>query len=198
MEADLCSPGTLNITAVGQIAAAEAPALTVSLNSQIVSVEAFSSERTASIHLPTGRLRLTYFNDYYSAVVRRAFLNRIKFSTPYCKTFDIRGPSDAWYPTERTIVLNSPTPIILLPCSAGRLFFNLTGQKVVGEFAKINIIQEGNSIFNSFTGESVKSVSIDVSGAALIVQMSNPFGEVLADRNLTVKHWNFKPDGANY
>jgi len=65
--ADLCSAGTLEVTAHGRVAGGAAPRLTVALDSVKVVDEPFSTEHTWKIKVSSaGRLILGYFNDYYA------------------------------------------------------------------------------------------------------------------------------------
>lgn len=195
VETNLCSAGTLNISASGELGGDELPQLTVYLNAELLAVLPFNQQQTIPVKVPRpGRIILGFFNDYYLADVRVASLDQIKLDTPGCKDFDVEVPPESagnWYPQPHIATLVRDPPMILKPCAAGELSMRLRGREGNGAFPNLVFRQGGRTIKTAKTGEDWQPVSLKITSAPLTVSVSNPYGKTLANRNLKVENLSF-------
>ena len=198
LETDLCSSGTLQITAAGEIANNQAPILQIALNSKVLSVQKFAQRRTLNLHIPDkGRLTLGYFNDYYLADVRVATLANLSLSGSACKTINVLVPKETggqWTPENRTATLVSNTPMTVTPCAAGTLSLQVVGRSGLGEFPVLNFKQNGIDRFKVRTDNNYQRIQLEIDASPMTVTLVNPYGKTLADRNLDLYSISFTPD----
>ena len=188
IETQVCSAGILTIVGSGQTAKGIAPILRVDLNTQTLANESFTSERTFHLWISgPGRLKLGYYNDYYSAVVREARFSNIAVSG--CKSPLAVKLLEG---TRGQTILNSQAPFTILPCAAGKLSFDVVGSSAVGEFPQIIISQRKKILLRSESTSKPQSLQVDVEADPVLVTMTNFYGKVLDDRNLFIKRIQFQ------
>lgn len=199
VEADLCSPGTLKITADGDLAGDEDPQLTVVLDATVLAAPRFNKERMVSITVPhAGRIYLGFFNDYYLADVRVATLRDIKFIAPECQGFNsINVPTESagsWYPEARTAYLVRDPPMTLTPCAAGELTMQVQGREGNGAFPILTFKQDGQIIKTLQTTVEFQMVRLPLKADLATITVGNAYGVTLANRNLNVRRLEFVPN----
>lgn len=188
IETQVCSAGILTVVGSGQTAKGIAPILRIDLNTQTLADESFTSEHTLHLWIPgPGRLKLGYYNDYYSAVVREARFSNIAVSG--CKSPPAVELSEG---TQGQTILNSQVPFTILPCAAGKLSFDVVGFPAVGEFPKIMISQRKKILLRSESTSKTQSLQVDVEADPIAVTMTNFYGKVIDDRNLYIKRIQFQ------
>ena len=184
-----CKSGKLTITASGESALKQPPILSISLNSENLLSEEFSNKKTLTINIPSGgNLRLGYFNDYYEADVRVAFLRSISLLNSKCGgRYNVsvpEGNGGDWKPDVQTITIVKSSSIFLTPCGKGDLFFETEGIKGKKEFAIIEIRQSSSLLKQIKLSSSLKSFFLKISDKPIEITLTNPYGKTLADRNL--------------
>ncbi|GMA15998.1 hypothetical protein E5F05_07645 [Deinococcus metallilatus] len=196
LQTDLCSAGTLLVTAEGQVAAGAAPELTFMLNSKPLAVESFDRRKTLKLKIPeAGRLTIGYFNDYYFMNARVANLDGFSLAQSACRQLDIHVPKGAggWYPEANTAVLVSEIPATLVPCGRGRLKFYVMGREARGAFPVLLFEQNGQQLLEKQTSAQREFVQLPVSRGPVTVKLTNPFVGPIVDRNLDVQKLLFIP-----
>ncbi|MFB9995352.1 hypothetical protein ACFFLM_25760 [Deinococcus oregonensis] len=201
IEASTCSPGTLSITAEGEIAANEAPELQVGLGSDLLLQQSFKEPQTVKLRVPrSGRLILGYFNDYYRSDARVATLESLEFLGLGCNTFKVQVPKATggeWNVAARTASLVSSVPMTIFPCNAGVLSLQVMGQAGKNIFPQIAFRQD-NKILNTIqTSGRRQDVTLRVDDHPVNIMLINPYFKQLADRNLNVRSVVFTPDAPN-
>lgn len=198
IQADLCFPGTLQLTAAGQVANGEDPILQVALNSEELASEAFDVRRSLKIPVPhPGRLTLGYFNDFYRSDARVATLENLSFSGPSCNNLDVEVPvttGGLWVPETRTASLVSNIPMTIVPCSAGTLLLRLVGRAGKNVFPLLEFQQQGKLLLSIRTGLNRKAVQLGITAAPLTIRLVNPYFKQLNDRNLKLLSVRFIPN----
>ena len=199
VEADVCSAGTLSVTAAGELGGDELPQLTVVLGTSVLATPRFDRQRRVSMAIPgPGRVILGYFNDYYLADVRVATLRDVALVSPTCKGFkSVNVPVESagiWYPEAHVASLVHSPPMTLLPCAAGRLTLRALGREGNGAFPLLVFRQGGQVIKTQPTDLTWQELSLEVTAAPLTIAVGNPYGKTLADRNLNVSQISFTPD----
>jgi len=194
---NVCTPGTLRLTAEGQEAGGDAPRLEVALNSRVIWQGEFMQRREVSIPVPSaGHLTLGYFNDYYRSEYRSALLQELKFEAPTCQTFDVSVPGDAgggWDPGSRAVSWLFAPPITLQPCGAGTLTLRASGQAGAGAFATLAFTQAGRELQRVRLGAEPQNLTLDVASKPVQVRILNPYYKELGDRNLYLRAVKFVP-----
>ena len=198
LQADLCSAGTLIITAHGEVAGGEAPILVAALNGQVLGSQPFEQERSWKLRVPaSGRLILGYFNDYYLADVRVATLSRFQVSGPICRAvprIDVPlATGGKWSPAANVATLVSGPALTAVPCGPGQLTFTLVGREGHSAFPQLSIVQGGKLLAQPISRAQPQTVSLKVAAAPIEVTLINPYGKTLADRNLIVTRLGFSP-----
>ncbi|QLG11521.1 hypothetical protein HLB42_12580 [Deinococcus sp. D7000] len=198
LEADLCSAGTLKITADGELAGDEEPQLTVVLDGTVFAAPAFNGERTVELPVPrSGHLLLGYFNDYYLADVRVATLRDVAFTAPTCEGFrSVVVPKETggvWNDVAHVATLVRAVPMTLTPCAAGTLSMRVIGREGQSAFPELQFQQAGKTLKTFSTSAEFQKMSLAVGAAPLAITLTNPYGETLADRNLNVRRLEFIP-----
>ncbi|CAM3709354.1 hypothetical protein [Deinococcus frigens] len=199
LQADLCSAGTLTITADGALAGDGWPQLTVALDSTVLAAPGFSGPRTSTLRVPAaGRLYLAYLNDYYLADVRVANLRNITLSALTCQGFkrvDMpKAGGGVWTPQASAATLIGAVPMTLTPCAAGTLSLAVRGREAQGAFPVL-VFQQGGRILETLSSTLDKQdLRLDLSATPLTITLTNPYRETLADRNLNVRRLVFRPD----
>ncbi|GGK25229.1 hypothetical protein GCM10008955_18620 [Deinococcus malanensis] len=195
---DVCTPGTLRLTAEGQEAGGEAPRLEVALNSRVIWEGEFTQRREVSIPVPSaGHLTLGYFNDYYRSEYRSALLQELKFEAPVCRTFQVSVPEDAggvWDPGSRSVGWLFAPPITLKPCGAGTLSLRASGQAGGEAFATLAFTQGGHELLRARLGGQPRNLTLDVGATPVQVRIVNPYFKELGDRNLYLRTLKFVPE----
>lgn len=199
LETNLCSPGTLVLTADGEVAGGGAPVLQVALNSRTLLSEDFRERRTLRLRLPeAGRLTLSYLNDYYRSEARVATLENFRVQGAACRgvrAVDVPpATGGAWRPDLNLATLVSEVPMTLTPCGPGELTLRTVGRAGGGAFPRLTFTQEGRTLLEVETGPSRRSVRLAVTGAPVRITLTNPYFRQLADRNLNVRRLEFLPD----
>ncbi|CAM3515789.1 hypothetical protein [Deinococcus frigens] len=202
IEADLCSPGTLKITADGDLAGDEDPQLTVVLDATVLASPRFNQERTASVNVPhAGRIYLGFFNDYYLADVRVATLRDIKLTAPDCNGFkSVNVPKESagnWYPEASAATLVRDMPMTLIPCAAGKLTMRVQGREGNGAFPILTFKQGRKVVKVLQTTSNFQQVRLPLKADLATITVSNAYNETLANRNLNVRRLEFVPDSAS-
>lgn len=197
LEADLCTPGTLVVTADGEPAAGEAPVLEVELNSRSLVREAFSQRRTTYVEIPhPGRLILGYFNDYYLSEARAARLERISIQGADCRTMQVDVPPEtggSWSPTSAAATLVSNVPMTLRPCGPGDIRMSVFGRAGGGAFPMLQFEQEGRTLLKVQTDQAKQYLRLRVTSAPLTITLINPYAKLVGDRNLNIRKLEFRP-----
>lgn len=198
IEADLCSPGVLQLTAAGQAANGEDPILQVALNSETLASAGFHAPRSLNIRVPRpGRLTLGYFNDFYKADARVATIEHLGFVGPRCTDIQVdvpRATGGQWTPSTGTASLVSSVPMTVTPCSAGTLSLRVLGRTGANVYPILEIRQRGNLLSSVHTGANLKSLQVLVSAQPVTITLTNPYFKQLADRNLQLLSLQYNPD----
>jgi hypothetical protein len=198
IQADLCSPGILQLTAAGQVANGENPILQIALNSETLASEAFDKRRSLKIRVPhPGRLTLGYFNDFYRSDARVATLENLSFSGLDCKNLNVdvpRATGGQWAPSTRTASLVSSVPMTVIPCSAGTLSLRTVGSNGAKVFPLLEFRQQGKLLLNIQTGVKRKAIQLKITTAPLTITLINPYFKQVADRNLLLFSVKYYPD----
>ncbi|MEF2278935.1 hypothetical protein V3W47_11560 [Deinococcus sp. YIM 134068] len=199
LEVNLCSPGTLVLTADGEVAGGEPPVLHVALNSRTLLSESFRERRTLRLRIPeAGLLTLSYFNDYYRSEARVATLENFRVQGAGCQGLRaVNVPPEtggAWWPDLNLASLVSNVPMSLTPCGPGELTLRVLGRAGGGAFPKLTFTQEGRTLLEVETGKRRRAVRVAVTGVPVHITLTNPFFRQLADRNLNVRRLEFRPD----
>lgn len=199
VEAQLCSGGTLSITAKGELAGDELPQLTVVLDSEVIAMPRFNREQTVDVRVQAaGRLILGYFNDYHEADVRVATLRAFKFVGNECQGFkSITVPREAggtWSAQTLYATLVRAVPMTIEPCGVGTLSVVLVGRPGNSEYPEVTVSQGGRPLAHVRTTDQLQPLSVEVQAAPLTIMMTNPYGKTVGDRNLLVSGLTFRPD----
>lgn len=201
LEAELCSPGMLILTADGEIADDEPPVLNIAINSTVLAKEAFDKQRTVSLHVPeAGQLRLGYFNDYYLSDARVATLEGLRMTALACQAFKVEMPpatGDGWTPSTSTATLVSGEAMTITPCADGELTLRVLGRAGGKAFPTLEFMQNNRLVLRIATLAVRQPVRLKIAAAPLTVRMTNPYFEQLADRNLNLRLLQFRPDPPN-
>ncbi|WP_133161851.1 hypothetical protein [Deinococcus koreensis] len=199
IETTLCKGGLLIFSAMGEPALGEYPLLTIMLNDTIVFNKSISRTKNTRIHLLTGgKLIIGYFNDYYLADVRVAYLRGLKLTKSNCgNTFKAKVPIDnggGWFPDSMTASLVRSSPLEIYPCGLGILNMSLDGIKGGGIYPTVNILQDNKILHTIITSQKPQKFSFKVNAGAVVARIANPYGITLQDRNLSISSIIFKPD----
>ena len=198
LTADVCSSGTLQLTAEGEIADHQAPIIQIALNSEILTAQAIDQRQNVNVRVPRkGRLTLGYFNDYYLADVRVATLRNPMLSGPLCKTLSGLVPKETgggWIPENQTATLVSDVPMTITPCAAGELSLQVVGRSGLEEYPILVFKQGGVDRLRVETGKNFQRIQLKIAASPLTIILSNPYGKTLADRNLNLYSVKFVPD----
>lgn len=199
LEADLCTPGTLTLSADGEVAAGEAPRLQIALNSRVLANESFGSRRTVQLRVPeAGRLTLAYFNDYYRSDARVATLENFRMTGRGCRTVEaVNVPPEtggAWAASTQTATLVFGVPMTLVPCAPGELAVRVLGRAGNDVFPRLSFEQGGRTLLELETRETRQAVRLKVTSGPVTITLTNPYFKQLADRNLNVRRLDFRPD----
>ena len=190
LTADVCSSGTLQLTAEGEVAGGQSPALQVALDSEILSLQNFSRRKSVTIHIPRqGRLTLGYFNDYYEADTRVATLEAMNLTGRSCRNFEVQvipGTNNQWFPERRSASLVTDAPMKLTPCDAGSLSFQMVGRAGNKEYPVLTFQQEGKVILSLKTTSERRLVQLDITEKPLTITLANPYYKLIGDRNLNL------------
>lgn len=192
LQADLCGPGTLVITADGEAGAGEQPRLDIALNGKVIASESFGERRTTEVSVPdAGVLTLTFVNDLFLADVRLA-----TFAQPYivagkCNEIkEVVTPEESaaiWdtYTRSGTVLRSSP-PVTIVPCGAGQLSLALKGQAAAGEYPRL-VFQQGDKVVKRVpTRNKFRRINFAVSSQPLEVTVENPYALLKVDRNINI------------
>ncbi|TSA81469.1 hypothetical protein FNU79_15175 [Deinococcus detaillensis] len=197
LQADLCSAGTLEITAHGEVAGSEEPILLAALNGQVLNTQPFNQERTWKLNVSEpGRLILGYFNDYTLTDVRIATLSSFWFSGPTCHVLpqiDVPAAGGKWYPAANVATLVNGLALTAVPCGPGQLTFTLVGREGNRAFPQLIIVQAGEVLGKPISRAQLQTVSLTVSALPITITITNPYYQTLADRNLIVTRLKFSP-----
>ena len=198
IEIQTCMPGKIVIIASGESALGQPPILNILLNSENLRSEEFLGKKTLTIDVPTaGNIRLGYFNDFYKADVRIAFLRSVSLINSKCGgQYSIDIPENNggdWKPDIQTITIVKSSTIHLTPCSRGELHFRLEGVKGNNEFPIIKIIQAFTLKKRIQTSDQIKDISLKISGEPIEIILTNPYAKTLEDRNLYIESVVFLP-----
>lgn len=199
LETDLCTPGTLILTAAGEVAGGEAPILDVALNSKMLTRESFDRQRTVRLRVPeAGRLTLGYFNDYYRSDARVATLENFSMKGDTCRTLQaVDVPPETggdWSPSTATATLVAAVPMTVIPCGSGELTLRVVGRAGGKVFPVLKFQQGGRTLLQIPTRETRKAVLLKVTPEPLTVTLINPYFKQLADRNLHIRRLEFRPE----
>lgn len=200
VRADLCTAGTLTVTADGQGAQGEEPQLDVSLNGRVIASEQFGSRRTVQIRVPqTGVLTLAYVNDLFLADVRLATLAQPRISGGRCTRInEVRTPLESaagWDSASQSgTVLRGSPPMVMVPCGAGVLSVAIKGQAAAGEFPTLVFRQGGEVLRRVQTGKTFTRTQMLVGAGPIEVTVDNPYAALRADRNLNLRMVEFSAD----
>lgn len=199
VETDLCTPGTLTLTADGDVAGGEAPILDIALNSRVLAREAFDQQRTVKLRVPeAGHLTLGYFNDYYRSDARVATLENFRMTGATCRTLrSVNVPPETgggWSPGTATATLVTAVPMTVIPCGPGELTLRLLGRAGGDIFPVLRFQQAGHTLLQSQTRETRQIVHLKVTAEPLTITLINPYFKQLADRNLHVTRLDFRPE----
>ncbi|ULH14259.1 hypothetical protein MF271_01690 (plasmid) [Deinococcus sp. KNUC1210] len=199
LEADICTPGQLSFTAVGQVAGGAAPELQVSLDSVLLLHTPVSSARAIKFSIPhPGRLTIAYLNDYYRSEARVATLSNFQLSTPTCQTLQITEGANGQYSTlTRTASLSSSDPLTIRPCAAGSLAFRISGRAGNKAYPQLELRQEGHLLTTIQTSDHWQVVEKNITQSPLIIILINPYFKELSDRNLIVHKLYFRSTSQN-
>lgn len=197
MTADICQAGTLRVVGEGQVAVGAAPQLQVALNSRVIWTGAFTEKREVNIPIPmAGHLTLGYFNDFYSSNYRSASLERLRFTSAGCETFEVEVPSDAggsWNPAARSVGWLFAAPITLKPCDAGTLHLRASGRQGGGKFATLEFKQGGKEIRKVHLSATAQALTLSLNRVPLEIRILDPYFKELGDRNLSLREIEFSP-----
>lgn len=199
LEADICAPGTLVLSAEGEVAGGAAPVLDIALNSRPLAREAFDPPRRVELRVPqAGRLTLSYFNDYYRADVRVAEVQHIDLKNTDCggiSRVDVpKATGGIWVPERRYAYLVFDVPMTVTPCAPGTLRMKVSGRPGGGVFPLLEFRQQGHVLLKVRTGETPRWVRLEVGAAPVSITLPNPYGRLVGDRNLNVRQLQFIPD----
>lgn len=195
MKTDVCSPGILKITADGEPALGIFPQLQVSLNSVPLKTVSVGKTQEFSIIIPqAGHVTVGYFNDYYRADVRIAFMRRISVSgCPTTPRVTLRGTSGGTVDSALgAATLYSTNIIHIEPCSTGTIALRLSGRAGGGVFPLVRLMQAGKEVARVHTGADEQKVVAPNSGP-LDVELLNPYATAVDDRNVNVQMITFLP-----
>ena len=197
--AQLCSPGTLRLSADGEVADGEAPRLIVTLDNQVVRSEPVGRLRTLRVRVPSaGHLRLAYLNDFYRADVRIADFQKFSLEGTTCPAPGVKvtapGPGAVWNADTGLATLTWAGPLKLRPCGEGVLHLQLRGRSAHGTFPALRVEQAGRPEQALIATDGWSRVSLPVGAGEISIQMTNPLNQTLADRNLNLRSIEFVPD----
>ena len=200
LEADLCTPGTLVMTAEGESADGQDPILQIALNSEVLSTQTFGPRRSVNVQVPNrGKLTLGYFNDYYRSDARIATLEAIQYSDLSCGNLKINVPKETggqWIPEAKTASLVFSVPMTITPCSDGQLSLKVVGRAGAGEFPLIEFRQNKKILAKITTGINRQAVLLNVLAMPITITLVNPYFKQIADRNLNLLRVQFIPEAA--
>jgi hypothetical protein len=198
IQADFCAPGTLQLTAAGQVANGEKPILQVALNSETLASEAFDKRRSLKIRVPRpGHLTLGYFNDFSKSDARVATLENLSFSGKDCENLEVDVPKATggqWTSSTRTASLVSSVPMTVTPCSPGTVSLRVVGREGMKIFPLLEFRQQGKLLLSFPTGINRKAIQLTITAAPLTITLTNPYFKQLADRNLFLLSVRYYPD----
>ena len=198
IEANLCSPGTLKITADGELGGEEKPKLTVLRDNAVLHVAAFDAKKTIEVYIPrSGSVYLAYFNDYYVSDARVATFREFKFTGSNCETLKsvtVPRESGGWWDQETGAAsLVFAVPMTVVPCGPGRLSVLIIGRAGKKIFPELTFEQGGKVIRQVATSSSWQLVQLMLGPGPLTITLKNPYFAALADRNLNVQSIEFTP-----
>lgn len=187
----LCQASTITLEGDGQGALGMAPELTVGLDGKTLTILPFKGRTSARVFVPgPGRLTLGFFNDYYRADIRIAFLERLRFSGVSCQGWrSVTVPPSSggqWRPDIMKATLVYAVPITLVPCGPGTLNVQASGRQGGGAFPVLRVSQQGKTLKIMRTSAVPVPLSLPVSGDPVDIVVTNPFGRTLADRRIVV------------
>lgn len=199
IQANLCSAGTLKITASGEVAGDELPQLTVLQDDQTLSILDFDQqEKISEVKVPhPGNVYLAYFNDYYLSEARIATLQALNLTGADCsgfKSVDVpKATGGVWNAQASAVALVSSVPMTLIPCDTGQLSFQILGREAKKTFPELAFGQDGKTIKTVLAGGHSQLIRLAVSAAPITITLTNPYFVQLADRNLSVQQIEFIP-----
>lgn len=198
IQANLCTSGTLRITADGELGGSQPPQLTVFQNDAVVGVYGFKTKGTIEVKVTrSGSLSLGYFNDYYSSDARVATFREFKFTGSNCVNLkSVTVPKESggqWDAETGAASLVFAVPMTLVPCGQGRLSMLVIGRDGKKVFPELTFEQNGEVIQTLTTSPDWQLVQLDLKAEPLIVTLKNPYFATLADRNLNVQRIEFVP-----
>lgn len=196
MQTDICTPGTLRITADGEAAVGILPELQISLNSVPLKTLKVGRSQDFSVVIPeAGHLTLGYFNDYFKADVRIANFNRVVAegcSIP--PRLELLGDSGGTVDNALgQATLYSNRMIRISACPTGTIGFRLTGQAGNGTFPTVSFSSGGKEIAVLQATMSEQRIFMPVKGS-IEVRLINPYAKLIGDRNLNIRKVEFVSD----
>lgn len=176
----VCGPGTLTVTARGELAGDELPLLTVSLGPRPLA--AFAVGEVAQEHrvaVPgAGLLSVGYPNDFYASRYRYVIL---------------RDMTCAGEALPNATLIREP---VVLAC-AGELALTAApgehGEGVPQEPPRLRL-SDGNAVLAERELRGEDRLRVSVAPGEVTVEVLNPYSEQLADRNLIVEALVFTPE----
>jgi len=190
--AKVCSPGTLVINARGDTLDGIGPQMFVSVEDRSIFEGEVVKQRTIKVDVPNpGTIKIAYLNDASKRDVRVATFSHVSFAGVDCNKFSgVKGEN--WNAARQLAVLVD-TPLTLTPCAAGQLSFRLSGRAGNGAYPVVTVAQGGRTLLSRTTTTEASIVSVKVTSRPVTFTLSNPFNQLLADRNLYVSNLSFVP-----
>lgn len=197
--ATLCSAGTLEITANGELGGVEQPQLTVFFEGDVLTKHYFNRQSTLELPISkAGRVFMGFFNDFYLTDSRVIFIQGINLYGPGCKELSsihlTLNSGVEMNPITGIALLASGTPLTFMPCRSGQLRLSLRGQKGNKKFPIFQVSQNGNIIYKNRINKDWIALKLQVEQSPLTFRLVNPYWKTVADRNLNVLDINFIPN----
>lgn len=195
LQAQVCSPGVLEILADGEQAGGAAPAVEIALDNDLLAVERFADVRNVRVAVPSeGRLTVTYRKPYGRTEARSVILRSLQM--PGCKNSAVSvpaGDTGAWHPGSGSATLYSRTPATLFPCTSGTLNLTVEGGMGNGAYPVLHLEQNGKLLLSHTTNGQPQRIRVELAQAPAAVYIANPYAKLLAQRVLNIRKLTFSP-----
>lgn len=187
LQVDVCRPGTLVVSGVGELAGQELPRLWIMQNADLLTTVDFAAAaRTVEVPIRRpGRVILAYLNDFHADEARTLTLK--DFGLQGCPAVEPQVPpatGGQWYPAERIATLQSGVAMTVTACQAGSLSFMLRGQPAGGRYPTLDVRQAGQLRTVQLSGPRYTRVAVRVQAGPVELQLRDPYRVVTGDRNI--------------
>ncbi|WP_221091153.1 hypothetical protein [Deinococcus aquaedulcis] len=197
-ERRFCRAGKLALNLHGEAAGGAPAVLSIIADGSTLPDTPVEGQKALSLDVKKGQLlQIGFFNPYLRRESRTTILMGFELSGNSCKSLQVDYPSEAggqWFPDQNSASLVFDVPMTVTPCASGLLKFVTTGQKARGEYARLELTQNGGKTVQEIqVGRELRKHTVELTGGPLHIKIKNPYLNVSEIRRLTLQAAQFTP-----